>query len=204
MRRLSQCLYVYPLLSPLQFVENLCQYQTCSWTSAVCFWCEMVRMEIMKKITAKYTLSWQKLNEICKVSASEVLAADVYYKSYVRFKHLMSLPNIFMKKCFLWSIKYLPWTNLFDGWAKMRACSCINCAMSWENLFLPYAENKGAKLISLRICAVWSVPLLFAASSFYIRHFKSLPSFCGCAGRFMSCLVTNPEDRFSRDEAQLE
>ena len=40
-------------------------------------------------------------------------------------------------------------------------------------------------------------------SSFYIRNFKALTSFCGCAGRFVSYLVGNPEDRFSRDEAQL-
>ena len=41
--------------------------------------------------------------------------------------------------------------------------------------------------ISLRIRAIWPTPLLFAA--------------CGCAGRFESYLVANPEDRFSRDEA---
>ena len=29
----------------------------------------------------------------------------------------------------------------------------------------------------------------------------TLASFCGCAGRFESYLVANPEDRFSRDEA---
>ena len=28
-------------------------------------------------------------------------------------------------------------------------------------------------------------------------------SFCGCTGRFESTLVANPEDRFSRDEAQI-
>ena len=32
---------------------------------------------------------------------------------------------------------------------------------------------------------------------------KPLASFCGCAGRFESYLVGNPEDRFSRDEAQI-
>ena len=39
--------------------------------------------------------------------------------------------------------------------------------------------------------------------SFFIRNFKPLPSFCDCAGRFESTLVANPEDKFSRDEAQL-
>ena len=32
---------------------------------------------------------------------------------------------------------------------------------------------------------------------------EPLPSFCGCAGRFESYLVSNPEDRFSRDEAHI-
>ena len=34
-------------------------------------------------------------------------------------------------------------------------------ATSWENLFMPYANNKAQ--ISLHIRAVWSAPLLFAA-----------------------------------------
>ena len=41
-------------------------------------------------------------------------------------------------------------------------------------------------------------------SSFYIRNFKPIYSFCGCAGRFKSSLVANPEDRFSRDKAHFE
>ena len=32
----------------------------------------------------------------------------------------------------------------------------------------------------------------------------TLASFCGCAGRFESTLVGNPEDRFSRDEAYMQ
>ena len=39
--------------------------------------------------------------------------------------------------------------------------------------------------------------------SFYIRNCKSLASFCGCAGRFESIMVANPEDRFSRDETHI-
>ena len=40
-------------------------------------------------------------------------------------------------------------------------------------------------------------------SRFYNRNFKPLLSFCVGAGRFVSTLVGNPEDRFSRDEAHL-
>ena len=61
--------------------------------------------------------------------------------------------------------------------------------------------------ISLRICAVWSAPLFslpkYNISSFYILNFKPLASFCGCAGRFESYLVENPEDRFSCDKAHM-
>ena len=32
---------------------------------------------------------------------------------------------------------------------------------------------------------------------------QPLPSFWGCAGRFVSYRVTNPEDRFSHDEARI-
>ena len=66
-------------------------------------------------------------------------------------------------------------------------------ATSWENLFMPYGNNKGAS-------TVWSAPLLFASTSgFYIRNFKPLPSFCDCADQFESTLVANPEDRFSNN-----
>ena len=71
-----------------------------------------------------------------------------------------------------------------------------------EKTCLSYMRTTKAQ-ISLRIRAVWSAPLLFAAKislGFYIRNFKTLASFCGCAGRFESYLVENTEDRVSRDE----
>ena len=36
-----------------------------------------------------------------------------------------------------------------------------------------------------------------------MRNLKPPPSFCICAGRIVSYLVGNPEDRFSRDEAHI-
>ena len=57
---------------------------------------------------------------------------------------------------------------------------------------MPYANNKGADQPEHNI------------SSFYIRNFKLLTSFCGCAGRFESYLVENPEDKFSHDEAHIK
>ena len=39
--------------------------------------------------------------------------------------------------------------------------------------------------------------------TFCVRNFKPVASCCACAGLFESYLVENPEDRFSRDEAQI-
>ena len=81
-------------------------------------------------------------------------------------------------------------------------------ATSWENLFMPFANNKGAdqpahprSLISAFV--VRCIDSIIPLSSFYTRNFKPLPSFCDCADRFESYLVWNPEDRFSCDEAHI-
>ena len=48
-------------------------------------------------------------------------------------------------------------------------------ATTWENLFMPYADNKGA---AQPLHAVWSAPLLlYNVSSFHNRNFKPLTSF---------------------------
>ena len=48
-----------------------------------------------------------------------------------------------------------------------------------------------------------SLPRWNNISSVYIQNSKLLASICGCAGRLKSYLVENPENRFSRDAAQL-
>ena len=48
-----------------------------------------------------------------------------------------------------------------------------------------------------------SLPRWYNISSFYIRNFKPLASLYSWEGRFESTLVGNPEDRFSRDKAQI-
>ena len=52
-----------------------------------------------------------------------------------------------------------------------------------------------------RLCC--SLPRKYNISSFYIRNFKPLASFCGCVGRFESYLVENPKDRFPHDVARI-
>ena len=42
-----------------------------------------------------------------------------------------------------------------------------------------------------------------AQISLRIQNFKTLASFCSRAGHFVSYLVANTEDRFSRDVAQM-
>ena len=80
-------------------------------------------------------------------------------------------------------------------------------ATSWENLFAPYVNNKGADHPAhLRsLISAFLVRWLDNISSFYIWNFKPLASFCGCIGRFLSCqyLVATPKDRFSCDGALI-
>ena len=79
--------------------------------------------------------------------------------------------------------------------------------MPWENLFLLYANNKGAdqpahprSLISAFVihCLDSIIPPVF-----YIHKFKPSASLCSWADWFESNLVKNPEDRFSRDMAHM-
>ena len=82
----------------------------------------------------------------------------------------------------------------------MIGVHAINWAMSWENLFMTYANNKGAdQSAHLPVCtllfAAWIVLYLY----FLYLKFKA----CSWAGRFESYLVENPKDRFSHDKAQL-
>ena len=65
-----------------------------------------------------------------------------------------------------------------------------------------YANNKGADLLAYPRNLI-SAFVEDNTSSFYIHNFKPFPSFCGCAGRFVSYLVANTEDKFSRDTAQF-
>ena len=75
--------------------------------------------------------------------------------------------------------------------------------MSWENMFLPYANNKGAdqpahprSLIGAFVvrCLDSIIPILA----------KSTISRLIWAGWFESYMVENPEDRFFRDVAPLD
>ena len=68
---------------------------------------------------------------------------------------------------------------------------------------MPYANNKGTDQGSL-ISTFVDRCLESIISLVYISEISSLlASFCGCAGRFVSYLVANPEDKFSHDEAHI-
>ena len=82
------------------------------------------------------------------------------------------------------SIKSVNSTNLCKCWL---ICACLgklqlqeSCRWLWYFHFNIEPES----LTHIRIDS---------GSSFYIRNFKTLASFCGCAGRFVSYLVANPE-----------
>ena len=74
-----------------------------------------------------------------------------------------------------------------------------------KNLFMPYANNKGAdqpahprSLISAFVVRCLDSTVSLVSIS---KTCKPLARFYGCTGRFVSYLVTHPDDRFSRDEA---
>ena len=72
----------------------------------------------------------------------------------------------------------------------------IKCAGPWENVSYVICEQQRRR----SACASAQSDQRL---SFCIRNLKPLPSLCGCADRFECTLVENPEDRFSRDEAQI-
>ena len=83
----------------------------------------------------------------------------------------------------------------------------MNGATAWENLFMPYANKKGAdqpahphSLISAFVvrCLESIIPVLAKSK------ISKLASLCAWAGRFESYLVANPKDKFSHDMAQLK
>ena len=79
-------------------------------------------------------------------------------------------------------------------------------ATSWENLLTPYANNKGADQTA-HPCSLFSTVVVLCLDSIIplvIQNFKPLPGFCGCASRFVSYLVANPEGRFSCVFIQLQ
>ena len=69
-------------------------------------------------------------------------------------------------------------------------------AMSWKNLFMPYANNKGEDQ---------PVHPRSLIRGFFVHCLDSKPlaSLCSWAGQFESYMVANPEDRFSCDEAHM-
>ena len=78
----------------------------------------------------------------------------------------------------------------------------IKWATSWENLFIPYANNKDADQPAHPRSLI-SVFVVRCLDSLFTCSFKTLASLWSWSGRFESYLVANPEDRFSRVEAQI-
>ena len=68
-------------------------------------------------------------------------------------------------------------------------------------------ENKGADQLQGNRAADQRLCFCYIDSTFPLlpksKIFKPVAIFCGCTARFVSDLVGNPEDRFSRDRANL-
>ena len=92
---------------------------------------------------------------------------------------------------------------------RVRVLPYLIWAMSWENLFMPYANNEGAdqpahlrNLISAFVvhCLDSKINLVsrFKISSLYLSSVDAQASLC-----VLVTLVANPKDRFSRDVAHI-
>ena len=91
-------------------------------------------------------------------------------------------------------------------WQLIRVFTVCMWASSRENLFLPYANDKGAdqpahlhSVIGAFVvhCLACIIPIL------PISKIWRLASFCNWAAWFEPYLVANPKDRFSRDTAHV-
>ena len=74
--------------------------------------------------------------------------------------------------------------------------SCL-CHM-WTTFGADQPAHPCSLISTFVVCCLDSIISLVSMS-----EISSLTSYYGCAGRFVSYLVANPEDRFSRDEAQI-
>ena len=73
-----------------------------------------------------------------------------------------------------------------------------------KSRFFAYAKTKAR--ISFAVTAKLISSFVFAkriVQFFFVLNFKLLSIFCGCTDRFVSDLVGNHEDRFSRVGAQI-
>ena len=89
-------------------------------------------------------------------------------------------------------LRYKSYTNELEDYLSKKILSvndCIHVSRTMRKPVLSYANNKGAdQLAHLRsLISTFTVRCLDSIiPSFYVRNFKPLPSFCGCAGRFES------------------
>ena len=99
--------------------------------------------------------------------------------------------------------------QIFEAVFRRNRCMKVNefiaeiWAMSWENLFIPCANNKDADQPSL--ITVFVIRFLDSIISVdrYILNCKTVASLGCWAGQFESYLVANPKDMFSCDEAHI-
>ena len=78
--------------------------------------------------------------------------------------------------------------------------------MSWENLFMQYANNKGSDQPAHPLSLISAFVVGFLDSIIpvlAISEISRLASFWSWAGWFESYLIDNPEDRFSHDVARI-
>ena len=94
--------------------------------------------------------------------------------------------------CYSYFVRLLEfYCEIFDVKSYLAPCTLVYlCDPGHEKMCLiSYANNKGADQPAHPHCC--SLLRYYNNSTLYSRKFKTLASFCGCAGRFLSYLVGN-------------
>ena len=130
-----------------------------------------------------------------------------------KFEHSALRPRVQTISSGPWKCKCMNMYDPYIGW-KYEKLDILEFhriprntqATSWENLFMPYVNNKGAdqhahprNLISAFVVRWLGSIIPILAKSKISR----LASCCSWAGRYESYLVANAKDRFSHDVAHL-
>ena len=114
------------------------------------------------------------------------------------------LPDLTSIYLYADSLQIISSITLHDWYTVEKNIKTVTWATSWENLFMPYANNKGTDQPAHQrsLISTFVVRCLDSIiTTCYLQNFKTLASFWSWVGQFESYLVTNPEDRFSRDKA---
>ena len=132
------------------------------------------------KMQFLYKIFWQN-KMLCRPTIPSFFTAETWNTHvYISF-----LPNTMLAPPVVLFYSSTIWGNVSLG---MRKPVYATCEQQRRRSACTSAQS------DQHLCC--SLPRYYNISSFYIRNFKTLATFCSWPGWFESYLVANPEDRF--------